>query len=57
MSLAGKSRAFLKPGERKVALNALAPVVRNELRRLGHRYMQRERADAAFRIAELGQPS
>ena len=41
----------------KAALDALVPVVHKELRRLGHRYMQRERADAAFRIAELGQPS
>jgi RNA polymerase sigma factor (TIGR02999 family) len=37
----------------KAALDALVPVVHKELRRLGHRYMQRERADAAFQTTEL----
>jgi RNA polymerase sigma factor (TIGR02999 family) len=37
----------------KAALDALVPIVYKELRRLGHRYMQRERADAAFQTTEL----
>lgn len=37
----------------QAALDALVPVVYKELRRLGHRYMQRERADAAFQTTEL----
>jgi len=37
----------------KAALDALVPVVHKELRRLGHRFMQRERAEAAFQTTEL----
>jgi RNA polymerase sigma factor (TIGR02999 family) len=37
----------------KAALDALIPVVHKELRRLGHRYMRKERADAAFQTTEL----
>ena len=37
----------------KGALDALVPVVHRELRRLGHRYMQRERGNAAFQTTEL----
>ncbi len=37
----------------KAALDALIPVVHRELRRLGHRYMQRERTNAAFQTTEL----
>ncbi len=37
----------------KAALDALVPVVHRELRRLGHRYMRRERANAAFQTTEL----
>lgn len=37
----------------KAAFDALVPVIYKELRRLGHRYMQRERADVAFQTAEL----
>jgi RNA polymerase sigma-70 factor, ECF subfamily len=37
----------------KAALDALVPVVHRELRRLGHRYMQRERANAPFQTTEL----
>jgi RNA polymerase sigma-70 factor (ECF subfamily) len=37
----------------KGALDALVPVVHRELRRLAHRYMMRERANAAFQTTEL----
>ena len=37
----------------KAALDSLVPVVHRELRRLGHRYMQRERANGAFQTTEL----
>ncbi len=37
----------------KGALDALVPMVHEELRRLGHRYLQRERADVACQTTEL----
>jgi hypothetical protein len=37
----------------KAALDALVPMVHRELRRLAHRYMRRERANAAFETTEL----
>jgi RNA polymerase sigma factor (TIGR02999 family) len=37
----------------KAALDALAPVVHSELRRLAHRYMRQERPGAGFQTTEL----
>jgi len=37
----------------KAALDALVPVVHRELRRLGHRHMRGERANATFQTTEL----
>jgi RNA polymerase sigma factor (TIGR02999 family) len=40
-------------GGDKGALDALIPLVHRELRRLAHRHMRRERANAAFQTTEL----